>query len=87
MQRTMTRSAPCPAAASIAIDALVELRREGQLTVVRVGGVPWAYFDREDAAAENYAMVSLVQGGLATVSAVAKGFGANRVRIYRSIER
>jgi len=55
--------------------------------LVSVAGTPWSYYGREDRVAENYAMVSLVQSGLAKVSAVARGFGTNRVRIYDAIKR
>ena len=87
MQLAMALPDPAPTTECVDLTPLVQLRREGELMLVSVSGTPWAYFDREDQAARSYAMVSLVRGGLARVTAVAQGFRTNRVQIYRFIER
>lgn len=89
MQLAMPHTEPCSESEvdTVSITELVSLHHEGELGLVVVAGAPWALFDAADEAAENWAMVCLVRNGLATIAAVARAFGVDRNRVYRSLRR
>src|SRR2546430_17737073 len=67
---------PSPAASnSVVINARCSLRIEADQRVIVVEGLPVHHYRGEDAVAEAYAMVFLVESGLAQQTDVARAFG------------
>jgi transposase len=78
---------PLPAASnSVLINARCSLRIEAEQRVIVVGGLPVHHYRAEDAVAEAYAMVFLVESGFAQQSDVARAFGRS-VRTVRRHQR
>ena len=74
---------PSPAASnSVVINARCSLRVEADQRVIVVGGLPVHHYRAEDAVAEAYAMVFLVESGFAQQTDVARAF-ARSVRTVR----
>jgi hypothetical protein len=78
---------PLPAASNIVvINARCSLRIEGDQRVIVVAGLPVHHYRAEDAVAEAYAMVFLVESGFAQQTDVARAF-ARSVRSVRRYQR
>src|SRR5579864_393385 len=78
---------PLPAASnSVVINARCSLRIEADQRVIVVAGLPVHHYRAEDAVAEAYAMVFLVQSGFAQQMEVARAF-ARSVRSVRRYQR
>ena len=76
---------PSPAASNtVVINARCSLRIEGERVIV-VAGLPVHHYRAEDAVAEAYAMVFLVESGFALQTEVARAFArsARSVRRYQ----
>ena len=74
---------PSPAASNtVVINARCSLRIEAGQRVIVVGGLPVHHYRAEDAVAEAYAMVFLVESGFAQQTDVARAF-ARSVRTVR----
>src|SRR5438105_13727936 len=75
---------PLPAASnSVVINARCSLRIEADQRVIVVAGLPVHHYRGEDAVAEAYAMVFLVESGFAQQMDVARAFG----RSVRTVRR
>ena len=75
---------PLPAASNtVVINARCSLRVEADQRVIVVGGLPVHHYRAEDAVAEAYAMVFLVESGFAQQMDVARAFG----RSVRTVRR
>src|SRR5882724_2530983 len=75
---------PSPAASNtVVINARCSLRIEADQRVIVVAGLPVQHYRAEDAVAEAYAMVFLVESGFAQQTEVARAFG----RSERSVRR
>ena len=75
---------PLPAASNtVVINARCSLRIEADQRVIVVGGLPVHHYRAEDAGAEAYAMVFLVESGFAQQMDVARAFG----RSVRTVRR
>jgi transposase len=75
---------PSPAASnSVVINARCSLRIEAGQRVIVVGGLPVHHYRAEDAVAEAYAMVFLVESGFAQQTDVARAF----IRSVRTVRR
>src|ERR1700758_1926051 len=75
---------PLPAASNtVVINARCSLRIEADQRVIVVAGLPVHHYCAEDAVAEAYAMVFLVESGFARQTDVARAFG----RSVRSVRR
>jgi transposase len=75
---------PSPAASNtVVINARCSLRIEADQRVIVVAGLPVHHYRAEDAVAEAYAMVFLVESGFAQQSDVARAFG----RSVRTVRR
>ena len=72
---------------TVAINARCTLRREGEQCVVVVGGLPVHHFRTEDAVAQAYAMVLLVESGFAQQTEVARAFIVAERTVRRYQER
>jgi transposase len=78
---------PAPAASNtVIINARCSLRIEAAQRVIVVAGLPMHHYCAEDAVAEAYAMVSLVESGFAQQTDVARAFGRS-VRTVRRHQR
>ena len=78
---------PSPAASdTVIINARCSLRIEAAQRVIVVAGLPMHHYCAEDAVAEAYAMVSLVESGFAQQTEVARAFGRS-VRTVRRHQR
>src|ERR1700747_1094052 len=78
---------PSPAASNTAvINARRSVRVEADQRVIVVAGLPVHHYRAEDAVAEAYAMVFLVQSGFAQQNEVARAF-ARSVRSVRRYQR
>src|SRR3990172_8508026 len=75
-QQGLPLSAPVPSGAII-INARCSLRAEDEHRVVVVAGLPVHHYSVNDAVAEAYAMVFLVDAGYATQREVAVAFGCS----------
>jgi len=81
---------PLPPAVSSglrSINARCALRAEGEHRVVVVAGLPVHHYSAQDAVAEAYAMVFLVDAGYATQREVAVAFGCSEHTLRRHQER
>ena len=75
MSAQQTLALPLPAASTtVAINARCSLRIEADQRVIVVAGLPVHHYRAEDAVAEAYAMVFLVQSGFAQQNEVARAF-------------
>ena len=78
---------PLPAASNtVVINARCSLRLEADQRVITVAGLPVHHYRAEDAVAEAYAMVFLVESGFAQQTEVARAF-AHSVRSVRRNQR
>ena len=78
---------PSPAASNtVVINARCSLRIEAGQRVIIVAGLPVHHYCAEDAVAEAYAMVFLVESGFAQQTDVARAF-ARSVRTVRRYQR
>jgi hypothetical protein len=68
---------------TVVINSLCSLRVEADQRVIVVGGLPVHHYRAEDAVAEAYAMVFLVESGFAQQMDVARAFG----RSVRTVRR
>src|ERR1700731_3403043 len=79
---------PSPAEANtVVINARCSLRIEAGQRVIVVGGLPVHHYRAEDAVAEAYAMVFLVESGFAQQTDVARAFGRSERSVRRYQER
>jgi DNA-binding CsgD family transcriptional regulator len=81
---------PLPGPASsgvVAINARCVVRAEGEQRVLFVSGLPVHHYSVQDAVAEAYAMVLLLDGGYATQREVAVAFGCSDRTVQRHLER
>ena len=75
---------PAPSASdTVIINGRCTLRREGEHRVVVVSGLPVHHYSVNDAVAEAYAIVFLVDGGYATQTEVARAFGRSDRTVRR----
>jgi transposase len=71
----------------IQINARCFLRSTDGCIVVCVHGQPVLSYDADDTAACRLAMVQLAEAGIANQKQIARGFGVQRVTVYRQIEK
>ena len=75
--------AAAPASNTVVINGRCHLRIEESQRVVLVAGLPVHHYQVEDAVAEAYAMVLLVESGFAQQREVARAFGHSERTIRR----
>lgn len=71
----------------VVINARCTLRREEEQRVIIVGGLPVHHYRADDAVAEAYAMVLLVESGFAQQTEVARAFARSERTVRRHQER
>src|SRR5438309_2152930 len=72
---------------TVVINARCTLRVEEDQRVIVVGGLPVHHYRSDDAVAEAYAMVLLVDYGFAQQTEVARAFGKSERTVRRQQER
>jgi transposase len=84
IQHALALPAPAPSN-TVVINARCSLRIEADQRVIVVAGLPVHHYRAEDAVAEAYAMVSLVEAGFAQQTDVARAFerSARTIRRYQ----
>jgi transposase len=85
-QQALALPSPAPSN-TVVINARCSLRSEADQRVIVVAGLPVHHYRAEDAVAEAYAMVFLVESGFAHQTDVARGFGRSVRTIRRHQER
>ena len=84
MNAQLAFALPPPAASNnVVINARCSLRNEAEQRVIVVNGLPVHHYSADDAVAEAYAMVFLVESGFAQQTDVARAFG----RSVRTVRR
>ena len=69
---------------SVHISGKCNYREEGDLRVIFANGIPLLQYARADKAANQYAMIHLVESGLASQQEVAEAFDCSRLTIFRA---
>jgi len=69
---------------SVHISARCNYREEGDIRVLFANGIPLFHYARADKPAEQYAMIHLVESGLASQQQVAQAFDCSRLTIFRA---
>jgi hypothetical protein len=85
-QRDLPLAAPAPSG-SIIINARCAVRTEDEHRVVVVSGLPLHHYNVNDAVAEAYAMVLLVDAGYATQVEVSRAFECSDRTVRRHLDR
>lgn len=75
------------AASTIHISSKCNYREEGDLRVIFANGVPILHYGCDDKTANHYAMIHLVETGLASQQEVAEAFGCSRLTIFRATNK
>jgi hypothetical protein len=83
-QQTILLNETEAALSTIHINGRCNYREEGEMRVVFANGIPLFHYARADKAADHYAMIYLVESGLASQQEVASGFGCSRLTVLRS---
>jgi transposase len=79
--------APSQSSGAVYINSRCLLRTEGEQRVVVVAGLPVHHYIADDAVAEAYVMVSLIESGFAKQKEVAKSFGCATRTLRRHQKR
>ena len=72
------------AASTFHISSKCNYREEGDLRIIFANGIPLLHYGCDDKAAHQYAMVHLVETGLASQQEVADAFNCSRLTIFRA---
>ena len=86
MQQDLPLPAPVSSGTTV-VNGRCTLRAEGEHRVVVVAGLPVHHYSANDAVAEAYAVVMLVDGGYATQQEVAVAFGCSERTVRRHQDR
>jgi transposase len=73
-------TSPC----TVHISGRCNYRREGDVIVIFANGIPLFNYSCADKAANQYAMIHLVESGLASQQEVAEAFNCSRLTIFRA---
>src|SRR5262249_25193757 len=84
-QHALALPSPTPSN-TVVINARCSLRTEAEQRVIVIAGLPVHHYRAEDAVAEAYAMVHLVEAGFAEQTDVARAFGRS-VRTVRRLQK
>jgi hypothetical protein len=72
------------APSTIHVNGRCNYRDEGEMRVVFANGIPIFHYAKADKAADHYAMIHLVESGLASQQEVSAAFQCSRLTIFRS---
>ena len=77
---TETEAAP----STIHINGRCNYREEGKMRVVFANGIPLFHYAKADKAADHFAMIHLVESGLANQQEIASAFDCSRLTVLRA---
>jgi len=83
-QQTIPLNETGAAPSTIHVNGRCNYRDEGEMRVVFANGIPIFHYAKADKAADHYAMIHLVDSGLANQQEVAAAFECSRLTIFRS---
>jgi transposase len=83
-QQAILLSATEATASTIHINGKCNYREEGEMKVVFANGIPLFHYAKADKAADHYAMVHLVETGLASQQEVSAAFECSRLTVLRA---
>ena len=83
-QQTIALNETGAAPSTIHVNGRCNYRDEGEMRVVFANGIPIFHYAKADKAADHYAMIHLVDSGLANQQEVAAAFECSRLTIFRS---
>jgi len=83
-QQTILLEETGAAPSTIHVNGRCNYRDEGEMRVVFANGIPIFHYAKADKAADHYAMIHLVESGLASQQEVSAAFQCSRLTIFRS---
>jgi transposase len=83
-QQTILLNGTEAAPSTIHINGRCNHREEGEMNVVFANGIPLFHYAKADKAAEQYAMIHLVESGLASQQEVSLAFNCSRLTVLRA---
>ena len=84
VQQTILLNEAEATSSTIHINGRCNYREEGEMRVVFANGIPIFHYAKADKAADHYAMIHLVESGLANQQEVVGAFQCSRLTIFRS---
>jgi len=87
LQQTLPMEQTESSPSTIHINGRCNFRDEGEMRVVFVNAIPLFHYAQGDEAANHYAMIHLVESGLANQQEVAAAFHCSRLTIFRAKRR
>lgn len=83
-QQAILLSATEATSSTIHINGKCNYREEGEMKAVFANGIPLFHYAKADKAADHYAMVHLVETGLASQQEVSAAFECSRLTVFRA---
>jgi transposase len=83
-QQTILLNETEAAPSTIHINGKCNYREEGEMKVVFANGIPLFHYAKADKAADHYAMIHLVESGLASQQEIASAFDCSRLTVLRA---
>src|SRR4030042_5735219 len=83
-QTIVLNEAEATPSTTIHINGRCNYREEGEMRVVFANGIPIFHYAKADKADDHYAMIHLVESGLASQQEVVGAFQCSRLTIFRS---
>jgi transposase len=83
-QQTMLLTEIEAAPSTIHINGRCNYREEGEMRVVFANGIPLFHYAKADKAADHFAMIHLVESGLANQQEIAAAFDCSRLTVLRA---
>jgi prepilin-type processing-associated H-X9-DG protein len=83
-QQSLSLKQPEASPCTIHINGRCNYREEGDIRVIFANGIPLFHYAQGDKAANQYAMIHLVESGLASQQEVAEAFNYTRLTIFRA---
>src|SRR3972149_3001060 len=83
-QQALPLNEPEGPPSTIHINGRCNYREEGEMKVVFANGIPLFHYAKADKAADHYAMIHLVESGLASQQEIASAFACSRLTVLRA---
>jgi transposase len=83
-QQTILLNETEAAPSTIHINGKCNYREEGEMKVIFANGIPLFHYAKADRAADHYAMIHLVESGLASQQEVSSAFDCSRLTVLRA---
>lgn len=86
-QQTLSLELNESSPSTVHISGKCNYREEGDMHVIFANGIPLLHYTRDDKTAKQYAMIHLVEAGLASQQEVAEAFDCSRLTIFRAKQK